>query len=644
MAKINILDANTIDKIAAGEVVERPSSVVKELVENAIDAGATIITVEIKNGGIKLIRVSDNGSGIESDQVRNAFYPHATSKILNADDLNHLYTLGFRGEALSSISAVSRTEVTTRTDDSLTGIHCCYEGGIETTYEEVGAPTGTTFIVRDLFYNTLPRLKFLKSETSEGNMVADLMEHLALSMPHISFNFISNGSTKFTTSGRGDLREVIYRIYGKEIANNLIPIDYSNELLSMKISGFLGRPNINRSNRANEIFFINHRYVKSVLISKAVEEGCVEYLMQHKFPFCVLNMEFDPYSIDVNVHPTKTEVRLSNEALVAQSIVEGVSSTLMKYEMIDSCIFEEKKASDSKISSPKEEKLPEVFEHNRLAESSTPITIVSRQNNITEDETEAVIEDDFFIDNTKTEEQEASLDATTFELQTHQVETPTYVATESNIKYEQASLFDTDKLFTSETRKLYRVIGQLFKTYWLIEYEDKLLIMDQHAAHEKVRFERLMKYINEKKDIPSQNIAPAEVMTLNNREMQVLFENIDRFNELGFTIEEFGEREIAIRAIPLDLYGVSCKDMVGEILTDLLEMKRSETPDTIRSRIATMACKSAIKGNNKISLQEIEALLDEMLLLDNPYNCPHGRPTMISMTENELEKRFHRIV
>ncbi|MCR4596656.1 MAG: DNA mismatch repair endonuclease MutL [Lachnospiraceae bacterium] len=629
MNEIRVLDNNTIDKIAAGEVVERPVSIVKELIENSIDAGATIITVEIKEGGIKLIRVTDNGSGIDRSQIRNAFLSHATSKIHDAEDLNRLYTLGFRGEALSSIAAVSRVEVTTRTEADLEGVHFVIEGGREEECESVGAPSGTTFIVRDIFFNTQPRLKFLRSASTEGNLIADMCEHIALSMPHISFQFIRDGVTRFSTSGHGDLKEVIYRIYGKETASNLRAIDVNDDILSMRLSGYLGLPILNRANRASEIFFINHRYVRSPLISRAVEEGYVEYLMQHKFPFCILNLEFDPAVVDVNVHPTKQEVRISNEKAVSDAIVGAVSECLASREMMDDVTpgastepgvilgSDANKAKDKEKDS--KYRLPESFEQVRIHEeagnvSFTVETPVAAGSMISPDEASPVSD--------KLKDEYESI----------------------GMKYEQQSFAEDERILSPDTRRKFRIIGQVFKTYWLIEYDDTLMLMDQHAAHEKVNFERFMARMAAKNEIPSQMIAPPVIMPLNNSEMSILEDNIGHFNEMGFNIDVFGDHEIAIRAVPMDLYDNRPAELVSEVISDLMDMKRSETPDSIRTRIATMACKASVKGNNTMSLEEVETLLDEMLTLDNPYNCPHGRPTLITMTKTELDKRFHRIV
>ncbi len=666
MTEIRILDNNTIDKIAAGEVVERPVSIVKELVENSIDAGATIITVEIRDGGMKSIRVTDNGCGIDSSQVRRAFLSHATSKISDSDDLHHLTTLGFRGEALSSIAAVSRVELTTKTPDSLYGIHFAAEGGDETVYEEAGAPAGTTFIVRDIFYNTLPRLKFLKTAMSEGNLIADVMEHMALSMPEISFQFINNGSVKFSTSGHGDLKEVIYRIFGKETASNLREIDVTNDELSMHLYGYLGQPAINRSNRASEVFFVNHRYVKSPLISRAVEEGYVEYLMQHKFPFCVLNMEFDPELVDVNVHPTKQEVRISSEKEVSDFIVEEVAKALRSREMLDDAAVNYNAQRDGRTASPsvaEKVRLPESFEQNRIQNvneaenakdpsssdadgTATTSSDYSFSVRFNDDETifteEMTPGDGAGVSSGVPSKPVSGMVSPDEAAPMHDELADEYRRIAG--KYEQASFLNDERVLSPEARRKYRIIGQVFRTYWLMEYEDVLMLMDQHAAHEKVNFERFMARITSRSEIPSQMISPPVVSTLSNREMQVVTENLEYFADMGFRIDEFGDHEIAIRSVPMDLFGNDPASLVGEIVTDLLDMKKGETPDSVRTRIATMACKASVKGNNRMTVEEVETLLDEMLTLENPYNCPHGRPTIITMSKNALDKRFHRIV
>lgn len=626
MAKINVLDNQTIDKIAAGEVVERPSSVVKELVENAIDAGADAVTVEIKDGGTTLIRVTDNGGGIEKSQVENAFLRHATSKISSAEDLTNLVSLGFRGEALASIAAVAQVELITRTPEELTGVRLLIEGGAVKERDEIGAPGGTTLLVRNLFYNTPPRKKFLKQPRTEGSYVADLMEHLAMSNPKVSFKFLLNGQTRFYTTGNGDLREIVYRIYGKEIADALTDFRYERE--GMTVTGLLGKPVINRANRSYEIFYINGRYIRSTLISKAVEEGYREYLMQHKFPFCILHFQVDTEKIDVNVHPSKLEVRIVDGPAFYEEVRAAVEEALRGREMIPEVslstekerIAEAKEEEKSKITAG--ETVPEPFEANRIAQNRE--SAAARLSPI-----QAIYE--------KSRPAQESVLRQTVDYVASAKEQDTPVE-----KTEQMELFD-DKILSGKARERYEIIGQLFETYWLISYQDRLLIVDQHAAHEKVRYERLMRHFREK-DLVSQNINPPMIVTLNNRERECYLLHEEDFASLGFEIEAFGGNEYAVRGVPMDLYGYTEESFFYEILDELAAEAVTGTPEGIRVRIATMACKAAVKGNMRLSRQEMEALLDELLTLDNPYNCPHGRPTIISMSKYEIEKKFKRIV
>lgn len=626
MAKINVLDNQTIDKIAAGEVVERPSSVVKELVENAIDAGADAVTVEIKDGGTTLIRVTDNGGGIEKSQVENAFLRHATSKISSAEDLTNLVSLGFRGEALASIAAVAQVELITRTPEELTGVRLLIEGGAVKERDEIGAPGGTTLLVRNLFYNTPPRKKFLKQPRTEGSYVADLMEHLAMSNPKVSFKFLLNGQTRFYTTGNGDLREIVYRIYGKEIADALTDFRYERE--GMTVTGLLGKPVINRANRSYEIFYINGRYIRSTLISKAVEEGYREYLMQHKFPFCILHFQVDTEKIDVNVHPSKLEVRIADGPAFYEEVRAAVEEALRGREMIPEVslstekerLAEAKEEEKSKITAG--ETAPEPFEANRIAQNRE--SAAARLSPI-----QAIYE--------KSRPAQESVLRQTVDYVASAKEQNTPVE-----KTEQMELFD-DKLLSGKARERYEIIGQLFETYWLISYQDRLLIVDQHAAHEKVRYERLMRHFREK-DLVSQNINPPMIVTLNNRERECYLLHEEDFASLGFEIEAFGGNEYAVRGVPMDLYGYTEESFFYEILDELAAEAVTGTPEGIRIRIATMACKAAVKGNMRLSRQEMEVLLDELLTLDNPYNCPHGRPTIISMSKYEIEKKFKRIV
>lgn len=656
MAKINILDNQTIDKIAAGEVVERPASVVKELVENAIDAGADAITVEIKDGGTSLIRVTDNGGGIEKSQVENAFLRHATSKIASADDLTKLVSLGFRGEALASIAAVAQVELITKTPEDLTGIRYLIEGGVEKEREEIGAPGGTTLLVRNLFYNTPPRKKFLKQPRTEGSYVADLMEHLAMSNPRVSFKFLLNGQNRFYTTGSGDLREIVYRIYGKDIADALM--DFHCEQDGMTVTGLLGKPVINRANRSYEIFYINGRYIRSTLISKAVEEGYREYLMQHKFPFCILHFQIDTEKIDVNVHPSKMEVRIADAPAFYETVREAVEEALKSREMIPEVSLakpgEEKKKAAETGGGRTKETAPEPFEKRRMArvherDGATasgqeagagvelpPLEVLGQPKQAAS--IRAIYE--------KSRPAEANVlrQTTAYHADggTCGGNAAVRSASGSRETPEQMTMFD-DKILSAKAKEQYEIIGQLFETYWLISYQDKLLIVDQHAAHEKVRYERLMRHFREK-EVVSQQINPPMIVTLNNQEKECLQSHREDFEALGFVIEEFGGSDYAIRGVPLDLYGYAGGTFFYEILDELTAETVAGTPESVRMRIATMACKAAVKGNMRMSRTEVEALIDELLTLDNPYNCPHGRPTIVSMSRQELEKKFKRIV
>ena len=666
MAQIHILDSETIDKIAAGEVVERPSSVVKELVENAIDAGATAITVEAKEGGIEFIRVTDNGCGMERKQLRTAFLRHATSKIENAEDLMRISSLGFRGEALSSIAAVAKVEVITKTADSVTGSRILLEGGREISFDEVGAPDGTTFLMRNLFYNTPVRRKLLKQPATEGSYIADLMEHLALSRPDISFKLVMGNQMKFHTSGNGDLREVIYRIYGRDVANQLVPIQTEQD--GIKIEGYLGKPVQVRSNRNFEIYFINGRFIRSNIVSRAVEEGYKEYLMQHKFPFCVLHITMDTNRVDVNVHPTKMDVRFTNAMGFSAYLCGSVKYALKHHEMIPEALLSderEQKAEERQEKIQREkEKSPEPFERKR--------SVAYRVEEETRYEAQRTKMQEFIQnpvwtrvkgneESIHTEEeapkmqqnQSISEDIETFFTETsefrkmpdkHQTaEITSYSEPEQKeAENTQLNLFE-EKLLTEDNRSRFRIIGQVFETYWLIEFENKLLMIDQHAAHEKVNYERLMKQFHEK-NVVSQSLMPPVVVSLSAREESVLNENMEVFSELGFEIESFGGSEYALRSVPADLYGCEEKEMFLEVLDQLAEGGNFGGIRVVEEKIASMSCKAAVKGNNCLSLQEAEALIDELLTLENPYNCPHGRPTIVTMTKAEMDKKFKRIV
>lgn len=634
MPEIHLLSQSTIDKIAAGEVVERPLSVVKELTENAMDAKATAITVEIKEGGISFIRVTDNGCGIEKAQVKKAFLRHATSKINSIEDLDFVKSLGFRGEALSSIAAVSQMEVITKTVSELTGIRYGISGGCEENLEEIGAPNGTTFIVRNLFFNTPVRKKFLKQPQTEGSYVADLMEHLALSRPDISIKFIQNGQMKFHTSGNGNLKEVIYRIYGKDITDALVEFEMQKEWFS--ISGFLGKPEINRSNRNFETYFVNGRYTKNDILTKAMEEGYHAYLMQHKFPFYVLNFSVEPELLDVNVHPAKMEIRLVKGNGIYELIIETVKKRLQEIELIPNVKLvneEEKKMTDLKAPEPFEERRAAVLREESGEYKTAAAFKEFPQGPGLQDFMHKIAGNKILgAENTKSATGNEGLHANIIKSDEHiLVRQPS-----------QLQLFE-DKFLTREAKEDYRIMGQIFETYWLIAFKDKLFIVDQHAAHEKVKYERLLKELEEK-SIVSQMLAPPVIVTLTGREEEVFAEYADYFREMGFESEEFGSGSVAFRSMPADLYGCGEKEFFTDILDQLAETPLKGAPETILQKLASMACKSAVKGNNKMELSEIEALIDELLTLENPYHCPHGRPTIISMSKYEIEKKFKRIV
>ncbi len=636
MRKIAVLSQNTIDKIAAGEVVERPASVVKELVENAIDAGATAITVEIKEGGISFIRVTDNGGGIPKEQVPLAFLRHATSKITQAEDLLQITSLGFRGEALSSISAVSQMEVITKAPEDFMGVRYVIEGGQEKVLEDVGAPNGTTMLVRNLFFNTPARKKFLKTAMTEAGYVSSYMEQLALSHHNISFKYMVNGQLRLHTSGNANLKDVIYGIYGRDITRELLPVQY--EVSGLSVSGFIGKPSIARGNRNFENYYINGRYVKSKLLMKAIEEAYKPYMMQHKYPFVCLQYDIHGEDVDVNVHPTKMEVRFQNQSAIYNATYDLITDALAGKEIIPEVSLTPKPAVGEKQAQIKEEKIPvpEPFEKNRIAEEKPVYAPVGLRPASAEPKTESKAEPINVNEPIKPREPEIQAKP---EEQKKEAFPKEKQAVE---KAEQLELFD-NRLLSKEARIHHRIIGQLFDTYWLVEYDNKFYIIDQHAAHEKVLYERFLKAFA-KKEILSQMISPPSLISLNLQESNLLKANLEIFREFGFEISEFGGKEYSIHAVPANIYGVSVQELFIQILDSLEQEHVSKTPDILAERIATAACKAAVKGNNRLSVKEADALIDELLNLENPYNCPHGRPTIISMTKYELEKKFKRIV
>ena len=673
--KIAVLDQHTIDKIAAGEVVERPSSVVKELVENAIDAGATAVTVEIAEGGKKLIRITDNGGGMERDQIPLAFLRHATSKIEKVEDLEHIASLGFRGEALSSIAAVSQVELITKTPTAISGVRYVINGGKEETLEDMGAPDGTTFLVRNLFYNVPARSKFLKSDTTEGNYISALMEQMTLSHPEISFKYIQNKQVKLHTSGNYSVKDVIYNIYGRDITKALLAVSFENDF--MKIEGFVGKPEISRGNRTFENYYINGRYVKNRIIAKAIEDAYKGFLMQHKFPFVSLHIEMTGNDLDVNVHPTKMEVRFARATEVYDAVYDTVRKALTRREMIPQVSVGKDEPREKK-QTIKAGEIPEPFEIKRkeqMERVSSPMQLreeavygkkepplkkeeppqihrekpslwkKEEEQQIYRNKAQFSKEEESFFEGTLKEREEkeiAQAEKKTARLEGEAKGKEKQEETSADTPPVQMELFE-EKLLSPEARIRHKLIGQIFDTYWLVQFGDNFYIIDQHAAHEKVYYERFVKEFREQ-TITSQYISPPMIVSLNLQEEALLNANRSYFRDFGFEIEPFGGKEYCISAVPSNLYGLGEEELFLEMLDHLAGEGEKDAFGIFASRLATMACKAAVKGNHRMSPQEADKLIDELLTLENPYHCPHGRPTIISMTKAELEKKFKRIV
>ena len=821
--KIKVLSNETINQIAAGEVIERPLSVVKELLENAIDAGSSSVTVEVRDGGISMIRITDNGQGIDKDDIRTAFLRHATSKIKDARDLENIQTLGFRGEALASIASISRVELISKTPGAMMASHYEIDGGVEKDFSEIGAPDGTTFIVRDIFKNVPARRKFLKSPQTEAARIQDILEKEALAHPEVAFRYIQDGRQRLATLGNGSLMDVIYSIYGRDVTNQLITINRQYQrsqltgLPAVTVRGFIGKPVITRANRNFEIYFVNSRFVKNPMITKAIEDAYHAFLMQHKFPFAVLMIDVNPEIVDVNVHPQKLEVRFSDGMVVYNSIVDAVQNGLRETELIVNTDLEtfgrDENTSRKADADPhveieeKEKKLPHVepFEKTRESITNREYEEALRP----ELHPEARPKSDIYLDGSSvsgTELREKTVEAfggtsfgthdrndesgaergagagtgfsgsysryrrehsagsqgfqsgfeknsgfglsdfkeaqdeveKTFERsygksdpdQDHSLDTEGQTdyegeeklsseneihagnvsagadeyasaaervtsdhisekqtagendedpdgtdASENEVKKDisddtdisknevkndasddtdiskneikkekpvQETLF-SERFLSEKARNQHRIIGQVFETYWLIEYGDKLYIIDQHAAHEKVNFERMMKRLKERKPA-SQYLNPPILVTLTSEEALLMEKYEEYFQSFGFEISDLGGRDFSITAVPMDLPEIGKKELLLEMLDGLSDETGMTTPDSIYYKIASMSCKAAVKGNNKLSLMEADALIGELLSLENPYACPHGRPTIISMSKYELEKKFKRIV
>ena len=685
MSKIHVLNQDTINKIAAGEVIERPMAVVKELTENAIDAGAGAITVEVKDGGKALIRMTDNGVGMNEEDVRLAFTPHATSKIDDAEDLLRVSTLGFRGEALASISSVSQLEMVTKTRNELMGCRYEADGGKERTLEAVGCPDGTTILVRNLFFNTPARLKFLKSSPTEAGYINTLIERLALSHPDISFRFINQNQTKLHTSGNGNLKDVIYHIYGKDITSNLLEVDASE--VSCQVKGFIGKPIISRGNRNYMNYFINGRYIKSSTIHKAIEDAYQPYTMQHRYPFTVLHFTVAPELVDINVHPQKMEIRFSDAQGIYQSVYHAISEALKHREFIPEVSL----ASPASQPVPKKGQAmakpvrePEMFEKKRM-QSVQILEEIKKQDEILkqqgimresavygkQDRADAskIMDDVSDMESTKaagnavpnirqTEEAVSTApnigqieEAVSTAPNIGQVEIVENIVQNTEhtkeVKYNvhnpvQESFFDKG-ILSEQAQKEVKIIGQVFDTYWILQYDNAMYMVDQHAAHEKVLYERFMKQFSEKKPMV-QLLQPPVVLTLTMQEEQAVKEHMSVFEELGYQIEPFGGREYVVNGVPAHLPQIGNEELLKEVIDAMVDEHSRPTPDILKDKIASMSCKAAVKGNNRLPREQMEELLRELMTLENPYHCPHGRPTMIKMTKTELDKKFKRIV
>ena len=663
MANIQVLDQITIDKIAAGEVIERPASIIKELVENAIDAGASAVTVEIKEGGISFIRITDNGCGIPKEEVPLAFLRHSTSKIRSVDDLTTVASLGFRGEALSSIAAIAQVELITKTKDEVTGTRYRIEGGAEKAIEDTGAPDGTTFLVHQIFYNTPARRKFLKTPMTEASHVSELMTRLALSHPEVSIQFINNGQEKLHTSGNGKLKDIVYHVFGRDIANNLL--ETNERIDGIQVQGFIGKPIISRGNRNYENYFINGRYVKSNIIAKAIEDAYKDFTMQHKYPFTVLHFTMDGTDLDVNVHPTKMELRFSNQQGVYNFVYNALKQTLSEPELIPRVELPEAKEVPVKaekiVERKQEQPMTPVREERKTPvieeEKNLDYFMKKMRERVTAYHQQALEvkptpQPSVVQESVNYEALPASQPVAVNEPAPEQLTVPKEpmpeqaVATreKKSVVIEKQLDFFEEKLLTKKAVQEYKIIGQLFETYWLVEFHEQLYIIDQHAAHERVLYEKTLRGMKDR-EFTSQYLSPPIILNLSMQEEEALNTHMDIFTNIGFEIEPFGGDSYAIRAVPDNLFSIAKRELFTEMLDQLVDgIHSSLAPDIVAEKVASMSCKAAVKGNSRLSAAEVETLIGELLELENPYHCPHGRPTIIAMTKRELEKKFKRIV
>lgn len=668
MGSIVLLDDLTINQIAAGEVIERPANVVKELVENSIDAGATSINVEIENGGISLIRITDNGKGIAADDVEIAFERHATSKIRSAKDLIKVSTMGFRGEALASIAAIAKVELVTKTKDAEMGTRIIVEGGDVVLKEECGAPNGTTITVRELFFNTPVRYKFLKKDFTEGGYIETALERISLINPEISFRLISNKKQILQTSGNGDMKTVVFNIFGKDVSQNIVDLNFEYE--GIEVTGVAGKPEIARSNRSNQLFYVNGRFIKDKTLSAATEEAYRTLVPQGKFCFCIVNVNMNPEMVDVNVHPAKLEVRFTEEGKVFKAVYHAVRNALLGNDLIkDESADEKPIVRENAVTNeiPVKKGLFEIFrggKSNEKKEENTNLRTMDIE--VTKKEN-----DDTFISKMMTKGRQENTDASEEHLDDKDTVSELTVREQTNkynVNDEENEIVTNNKVKdivdaynekeSSEQKQVpmfyeqdfiekvelpeYQILGVAFNTYILLQLDDDIYILDQHAAHERVLYEKVKQNFYKDGGKEVQMLLLPDVIDLPKKDMRLVHDNLKLFEQSGFDIEEFGENTIKINGVPVICYEMDTKDLFLDIIDGLDITNRTNKQDIEEKFISTVACKAAVKANMYLDEREIRGLLDELLLLENPFTCPHGRPTAIRITKTEIEKKFGR--
>lgn len=634
---IRILDENTISKIAAGEVIENPASVVKELVENAIDANAHNIKVEIIEAGMKLIKVTDDGDGFEKDDIKMAFFQHATSKLRNINDLECINSFGFRGEALSSISVVSNITLTSKREDDNNsyGYQCELNYGDlnNVNIEEVAANNGTVIEIKNLFSNVPVRKKFLKSIPKENAYVEDIIIKFAIARPDIALTLIIDDKMKFNSNGDGSLKNVLFSLYGREIIENLVEI--CDDIDGVKINGYIAKPIIARNTRNDEIYFVNNRYIKNKTINKAIENAYEEYLMQHKYPLVILKIDVNGNKVDVNVHPKKMEVRFSSDEYIYYAVYTAIHSALNNINLI----HEEKINNSDETNYYQDEKDDFSKENNKSIKETN---IIDYTNN------EILNQNDYKNGNTFVKkcidiEELPSLENSNDNSLSSGLKLSNFYNLLERDNKRLKEKYEEKPFITTTLSQNHKYIGQIFGTYILVEYENKLYIIDQHAAHEKINYEKILKAYENGENL-SQKIFPSIILKLTPIQYEAVTKNLDSFKKIGFEIEIFGDNDIKIDSVPYNILNIGNEKLLMDMIDSLADNKNKEHYDSIVEKIASIACKKSIKANDLLSKDEVKNLLNELFKLDNPYNCPHGRPTIISLSKQEFEKKFGRIV